>query len=45
MLPPLDADTGLLPVGEHVASSDQVVERFGWNEKRRAVVLKLGGAT
>jgi hypothetical protein len=38
VLPPTDPDTGLLPVGEHTAEWDEVVERFGWNEKRRALL-------
>ncbi len=44
MLPPFDPDTGLLPVGEHVASWDEVLERFGWNEKRRALLDGLAQA-
>ena len=38
MLPPFDPDTGRLPPGEHVASWDEVVERFGWNERRRRLL-------
>lgn len=30
-----DPDSGRLPPGEHVASWDEVVERFGWTERRR----------
>jgi hypothetical protein len=44
VLPPFDPDTGLLPVGEHVASWDEVLERFGWNEKRRALLDGLAQA-
>jgi hypothetical protein len=44
VLPPIDPDTGLLPVGEHVAEWDEVIERFGWNEKRRALLDGLAEA-
>ena len=44
MLPPFDSDTGLLPVGEHAASWDEVVERFGWNERRRRLLDGLADA-
>lgn len=44
MLPPLDPDSGLLPVGEHEASWGEVLERFGWNEKRRALLDGLAEA-
>lgn len=44
MLPPFDPDTGLLPVGEHPASWDEVLERFGWNEKRRGLLDGLAEA-
>jgi len=44
VLPHLDPETGLLPVGEHEASWDEVMERFGWNEKRRALLDGLGEA-
>ncbi len=44
MLPSLDPETGLLPVGEHQASWDEMVERFGWNEKRRALLDGLAEA-
>lgn len=44
MLPQLDPETGLLPVGEHEASWDEVMERFGWNEKRRALLDGLADA-
>lgn len=35
MLPDFDPSTGRLPPGEHPASWDEVVERFGWTERRR----------
>jgi hypothetical protein len=35
VLPAFDPDSGRLPTGEHVASWDEVVERFGWTERRR----------
>jgi hypothetical protein len=38
VLPRFDPDTGLLPVGEHLATWDEVMERFGWNERRRALL-------
>lgn len=44
MLPPLDADSGLLPVGEHEASWAEVMEHFGWNERRRALLDGLAEA-
>lgn len=34
----MDPETGLLPVGEHLASWDEVVERFGWNAWRRRLL-------
>jgi hypothetical protein len=44
VLPPLDPDTGLLPAGEHVATWDEVLERFGWNEWRRGLLDGLAEA-
>ena len=44
MLPPFDPDTGLLPVGEHAASWDEVLDKFGWNEKRRGLLDGLADA-
>ena len=38
MLPPFDPDTGYLAAGEHVASWDEVVERFGWTPWRRRLL-------
>jgi hypothetical protein len=34
----LDPTTGRLPPGEHDATWDEVVERFGWNERRRRLI-------
>jgi hypothetical protein len=44
VLPPFDPDTGRLPPGEHLASWDEVVERFGWNERRRQLLDGLADA-
>ncbi len=44
MIPPFDTDSGLLPVGEHEASWDEVLERFGWNGKRRSLLDGLAEA-
>jgi hypothetical protein len=41
MLPPFD-DEGLLPPGEHEADWEEFSERFGWNERRRSLLLGLG---
>jgi hypothetical protein len=38
VLPPFDPDTGYLAAGEHVASWDEVVERFGWIPWRRRLL-------
>ncbi|MCX6022257.1 MAG: hypothetical protein NTZ05_11105 [Chloroflexi bacterium] len=38
MLPPFDPDTGYLPPGPHAASWAEIVERFGWNERRRTLL-------
>lgn len=37
-LPPFDAETGYLPPGEHVATWPELLERFGWNPVRRALL-------
>ena len=37
MLPPFDA-VGRLPDGEYEADWQEVVERFGWNERRRRLL-------
>jgi len=44
VLPQFEPDTGLLPVGEHAATWDEVVERFGWNQKRRRLLDGLAEA-
>lgn len=44
MLPPFDPDNGRLPPGEHVASWDEVVEQFGWTERRRRLLDGLAEA-
>jgi hypothetical protein len=36
--PAFDPVSGRLPQGEHVASWDEVVERFGWTERRRRLL-------
>ncbi len=35
MIPPFDTNTGRLPEGVHEASWDEIVQRFGWNQRRR----------
>ena len=44
MLPPFDPDTGRLPEGLHDADWDEVVERFGWNPRRRQLLDGLADA-
>ena len=44
MIPPFDPLTGRLPPGEHEASWDEVVERFGWNERCRRLIDGLADA-
>ena len=44
MLPAFDSDSGRLPPGEHVASWDEVLERFGWTERRRRLLDGLAEA-
>jgi len=44
VLASFDPDTGRLPEGEHVATWDDVVERFGWNPRRRQLLDGLGEA-
>lgn len=44
MLAPLDPDTGLLPDGEHHASWEEVVDRFGWTPRRRQLLDGLADA-
>jgi hypothetical protein len=43
-LPGFDPETGRLPEGEHVASWEEVVERFGWNARRRRLLDGLADA-
>ena len=44
MLPAFNLDSGRLPPGEYVASWDEVVERFGWTERRRRLLDGLAEA-
>jgi hypothetical protein len=44
VIPPFDSVTGRLPPGEHEALWDEVVERFGWNERRRRLIDGLADA-
>lgn len=44
MLPGFDPDSGRLPPGEHAASWDEVVERFGWTQRRRRLLDGLAEA-
>jgi hypothetical protein len=44
MIPPFDATTGLLPEGVHEASWDEIVQRFGWNQRRRRLLDGLAEA-
>jgi hypothetical protein len=44
VLPPFDSDTGRLPVGEHEATWLDVLERFGWNPRRRQLLDGLADA-
>ena len=43
-LPGFDSETGRLPEGEHLASWEEVVERFGWNSRRRRLLDGLADA-
>ena len=38
MIPPFDVTTGRLPEGIHEASWDEIVQRFGWNHRRRQLL-------
>jgi hypothetical protein len=38
VIPPFDPVTGRLPLGEHQATWEDVVDRFGWNEHRRRLL-------
>jgi len=44
MLPPLDPESGRLPEGVHEAKWDDMVERFGWNPRRRQLLDGLADA-
>lgn len=44
MLPSFDPVTGRLPDGEHEAEWQEVVERFGWNPRRRQLLDGLAEA-
>ena len=44
MLPAFDPETGRLPEGEHEADWSEVVERFGWNPRRRQLLDGLAEA-
>jgi hypothetical protein len=44
VLPAFDPESGRLPPGEHVAEWDEVVERFGWTERRRRLLDGLAEA-
>ena len=37
-LPAFDPLTGRLPAGEHHAEWEEVVDRFGWNKRRRQLI-------
>ncbi len=44
MIPPFDPETGRLPEGEHTADWAEVVDRFGWNPRRRQLLDGLAEA-
>ena len=44
MLPAFEPESGRLPPGEHVAEWEEVVERFGWTERRRRLLDGLAEA-
>jgi len=44
MIPPFDPDTGRLPEGVHEANWEEIVERFGWNLRRRRLLDGLAEA-
>ncbi|MEI6621719.1 MAG: hypothetical protein WCP28_07420 [Actinomycetes bacterium] len=44
MLPPFDPVSGCLPDGEYEVSWEEVVERFGWNLRRRQLLDGLAEA-
>jgi hypothetical protein len=41
MIPPFDPTTGYLPPGEHPATWQEVVDRFGWTPKRKHLLSGL----
>ena len=45
MLPPFDPESGRLPEGEHAASWEEIVDRFGWTAKRRQLLDGLADAS
>lgn len=44
MLPALDHESGRLPEGVHAATWQELVERFGWNPRRRQLLDGLADA-
>jgi hypothetical protein len=44
VLPAFDPETGRLPEGEHDADWAEVVDRFGWNPRRRQLLDGLAEA-
>jgi hypothetical protein len=44
VLPPFDHETGRLPEGEHPAEWQELMERFGWNPRRRQLLDVLADA-
>jgi hypothetical protein len=44
VLPPIESSTGRLPDGEHEADWPEVVDRFGWNLRRRQLLDGLAEA-
>ncbi|HVA74581.1 MAG TPA: hypothetical protein VNF71_08450 [Acidimicrobiales bacterium] len=43
-LPPFEPITGRLPPGEHIGTWEEVVDRFGWNRRRRQLLDGLAEA-
>ncbi len=44
MLSPFDPESGRLPEGEHAASWEEIVDRFGWTPRRRQLLDGLADA-
>jgi len=44
VFPAFDPDNGRLPPGEHVATWEEIVDRFGWTEHRRRLLDGLAEA-